>query len=100
MVADFRAVHILWGGDEFGGKRDHYILPLKKECNEGKALLAQAPVPLLYLQEFDPSGLEQTYRDETTGAEIPVFAVFDLEGSHQVAYEIILWAWLVPTRRV
>jgi hypothetical protein len=63
---------------------------LEKECNEGKALLAQAPVPLLHLQEFDPSGLEQTYRDEATGAELPVFAVFDLEGSHQVAYEIIM----------
>ena len=72
------------------GKRDHYLLPLEKECNEGKALLAQAPVPLLHLQEFDPSGLEQTYRDEAIGAELPVFAVFDLEGSHQVAYEIIM----------
>jgi hypothetical protein len=70
------------------GKRDHYLLPLEKECNEGKALLAQAPVPLLHLQEFDPSGLEQTYRDEATGAELPVFAVFNLEGDHQLAFEI------------
>jgi len=72
------------------GKRDRYLLPLEKECNEGKALLAQAPAPSLHLQEFDPSGLEQTYRDEAIGAELPVFAVFDLEGSHQVAYEIIM----------
>jgi hypothetical protein len=70
------------------GKRDHYLLPLEKECNEGKALLAQAPVPLLHLQEFDPSGLEQTYRDEATGADLPVFAVFNLEGDHQLAFEI------------
>src|SRR5260221_5299680 len=70
------------------GKRDRYLLPLEKECNEGKALLAQAPVPLLHLQEFDPSGLEQTYRDEATGAELPVFAVFNLEGDDQLAFEI------------
>jgi hypothetical protein len=70
------------------GKRDHYLLPLEKECNEGKALLAQVPVPLLHLQEFDPSGVEQTYRDEATGAELPVFAVFNLEGDHQLAFEI------------
>ena len=43
---------------------------------------------LLHLQEFDPYGLQQTYRDEASGAELPVFAVFDLEGSHQLAFEI------------
>ena len=40
------------------------------------------------LQEFDPYGLQQTYRDEASGAELPVFAVFDLEGSHQLTFEI------------
>jgi hypothetical protein len=35
----------------------------------------------LHLQELDPHGLKQTYRDEASGAELPVFAVFDLKGS-------------------
>jgi hypothetical protein len=61
---------------------------LEKECDEGKALLAKAPAPLLDVQEFDPSGLEQTYRDEVTGAELPVFAVFNLEGKKQCTVEI------------
>ena len=43
---------------------------------------------ILHLQEFDPCGLQQTYRDESSGAELPVFAVFDLEGSHRLAFEI------------
>jgi hypothetical protein len=60
----------------------------KREDLKGKAFLAKAPAPLLNLQEFDPSGLEQTYRDEATGAELPVFAVFNLEGNHQFALEI------------
>src|SRR5260221_13813149 len=71
------------------GKRDRYLLPLEKECNEGKALLAHAPVPLLPLEEFDPSGLEQTARDEAPGAELPVFAGFNLQGAHQIPFEII-----------
>jgi hypothetical protein len=70
------------------GKATHYLFPLEKECDQGKALLAKAPVPLLYLQEFSPCGLQQTYRDEATGAELPVFAVFNLEGNHQCDFEI------------
>ncbi len=70
------------------GKKTHYLFPLEKECEQGKALLAKAPETLLHLQELDPYGLQQTYRDEATGAELPVFAVFDLEGDHRLAYEI------------
>lgn len=66
------------------GKTTNCLFPLEKECDEGKAFLAKAPAPLLNLQEFDPSGLEQTYRDEATGAELPVFAVFNLEGNCQL----------------
>jgi hypothetical protein len=77
------------------GKTTNYLFPLEKECDEGKAFLAKAPAPLLNLQEFDPSGLEQTYRDEATGAELPVFAVFNLEGNHQFSLEITTEA--VPT---
>jgi hypothetical protein len=70
------------------GKATNCLFPLEKECDQGKAFLAKAPVSLLHLQELDPSGLEQTYRDETTGAELPIFAVFDLEGANQTAFEI------------
>jgi hypothetical protein len=70
------------------GKTTHNLFPLEKECEEGKTLLAKAPKTLLNLQELDPYGLQQTYRDEGTGAELPVFAVFDLEGNHQIAFEI------------
>ena len=72
----------------FTGKRTDHLFPLEEECEQGKALLAKAPKTLLHLQEFDPYGLQQTYRDEASGAELPVFAVFDLEGSHQLAFEI------------
>jgi hypothetical protein len=48
------------------GNRTHQLFPLEKECDEGKALLAKTPAPILHVQEFDPSGLEQTYRDEAT----------------------------------
>ncbi|MBV8639834.1 MAG: hypothetical protein JO070_00505 [Verrucomicrobia bacterium] len=70
------------------GKTTHNLFPLEKECEEGKTLLAKAPKTLLNLQELDPYGLQQTYRDEGTGAELPVFAVFDLEGNHQTTFEI------------
>jgi len=70
------------------GKRSRDLFHLEKECEEGKALLAKTPNTLLHLQEFDPYGLHQTYRDDSTGAELPVFAVFDLEGRHQIACEI------------
>jgi len=72
----------------FTGKRTDHLFPLEEECEEGKALLATAPKTILHLQEFDPCGLQQTYRDEASGAELPVFAVFDLEGSHRLAFEI------------
>jgi hypothetical protein len=70
------------------GRGTNYLFPLEKECEQGKALLAKAPKTLLHLQEFSPYGLHQTYRDEATGLELPVFAVFDLEGEHRLAVEI------------
>jgi hypothetical protein len=72
----------------FTGKKTGHLFPIEEKCEEGKALLATAPKALLHLQEFDPYGLQQTYQDEVSGAELPVFAVFDLEGSHQLAIEI------------
>jgi hypothetical protein len=73
----------------FTGKRTDHLFPLEEECEEGKALLATAPKTLLHLEEFDPCGLQQTYRDEASGSELPLFAVFDLEGSHQLTFEIM-----------
>jgi hypothetical protein len=70
------------------GKGTNYLFPLEKECEQGKTLLAKMPKPSLHLQEFSPYGLHQTYRDEATGLELPVFAVFDLEGKHKLDFEI------------
>jgi len=70
------------------GKTTDCLFPLEKECAEGKAFLANAPLLLLHVEEFDPTGLEQTYRDEATGAELPVFAVFNLEDNHKFDFEI------------
>jgi hypothetical protein len=66
----------------------HYLFPLEKECEEGKAFLAKIPKKSLEFQKFNPYGLQQTYRDEATGADLPVFAVFDLEDKHQFAVEV------------
>jgi hypothetical protein len=70
------------------GKRNRDLFPLEKECEDGKILLAKTPDTLLNLQEFDPYGLHRTYRDESSGAELPVFAVFDLEAGHHISCEI------------
>ncbi len=70
------------------GKGTPALFPLERECQQGKTLLAKAPKTPLHLQEFTPYGLHQTYREEKTGIELPIFAVFDLEGKHQLAYEI------------
>jgi len=72
----------------FTSKRTDHLFPLEEECEEGKTLLARNRKAIINLHEFDPDGLEQTYRDEASGAELPVFAVFDLAGSHRLAIEI------------
>lgn len=71
------------------------LFPLERGCEQGKILAGKAPKAVLQLTEFDPCGLEQTYRDEATGAELPVFAVFNLEGDHRCAFEIAVDS--VPT---
>lgn len=70
------------------GNTTYHLFPLETECDEGKTLLTKRPAPVLHVQEFDPAGLEQTYRDEATGAELPVFAVFNLEGKQRLTYEV------------
>jgi hypothetical protein len=71
----------------FTGKRTDHLFP-RGRVRAGKSPACEAPKTLLHLQEFDPYGLQQTYRDEASGAELPVFAVFDLEGSHRLTFEI------------
>ncbi len=51
-------------------------------------MVAKSPWKTLHYLRFDPSGLRQSYRDQTTGAELPVFAVFNLEGSNELHADI------------
>src|SRR6516162_757254 len=69
-------------------RETHDLFLLEKECEQGKTLLAKTSKTLLHLEDFDPYGLYQTYRDEDAGLELPVFAVFDLKGKHQLSFEI------------
>ena len=66
----------------------NYLFPLERESDQGRTILANTPKTFLQLQEFSPYGLHQTYRDEATDLELPIFAVFNLEGNHQLAFEI------------
>ncbi|MBV9873470.1 MAG: hypothetical protein JO025_01965 [Verrucomicrobia bacterium] len=66
------------------------LFPLERESQQGKVVLAKPPKGVLRLQEFNPIGLRQTYRDEQTGTELPVFAAFNLEGSSQLTCEITM----------
>ncbi|MBV8812960.1 MAG: hypothetical protein JO271_00595 [Verrucomicrobia bacterium] len=66
------------------------LFPLERESEQGKTILAKAPKAVRHLQKFNPHGLLQTYQDERSGAELPVFAVFNLEGSHQLTCEVTL----------
>jgi hypothetical protein len=74
----------------FTRRATNHLFPLEKDCDEGKAFAAKAPPIPLDLQEFDPAGLEQTYRDEATGAELPVYVFFDLERKHKLTFEITI----------
>ncbi|HEY0793073.1 MAG TPA: hypothetical protein VGD78_18555 [Chthoniobacterales bacterium] len=65
-------------------KVDSGLFTLEKYTRQGRFLVARAPRKNLPYPEFDPSGLNQSYRDEKTGAELPVFAVFNLEGSPEL----------------
>jgi hypothetical protein len=66
------------------------LFPLERESEQGKTILAKAPKTVHHLQKFNPHGLLQTYRDERSGAELPAFAVFNLEGSRQLTCEVTI----------
>jgi hypothetical protein len=66
------------------------FFPLERESAQGKAVLEKKPNRVQQLQRFNPHGLLQTYRDEQTNAELPVFAVFNLEGSNRLTAEVTM----------
>jgi len=66
------------------------FFPLERESEQGKAVLAKKPNRVQQLQRFNPHGLLQTYRDGQTDAELPVFAVFNLEGSNRLTAEVTM----------
>jgi hypothetical protein len=72
----------------FIGETEQNLFRLERECEQGKIFLAKAPAPVLDVQEFDPAGLGMTYRDDSTGAQLPVFAVFNLEGPPRCSFEV------------
>jgi len=73
---------------EVDGPPDFF--PLERESTQGKAVLERNPNKVQQLQRFNPHGLLQTYRDDRTGAELPVFAVFNLEGRSRVTAEVTM----------
>src|SRR5260370_37248696 len=54
----------------------------------GKTMVAKSPWKTLRYLKFDPLCLRQICCDQTTGAELPVFAVFNLEGSSELRADI------------
>src|SRR5258708_8221865 len=64
------------------------LFALERESEQGKAVLAKAPKTVLRLQKFNPHGLLQTYRDEGTGAELPIFPLFHLKATPRLPSQI------------
>jgi hypothetical protein len=65
-------------------KADKGLFPLERHTPQARTLSGKAPCKRLGYLEFDPAGLKQSYRDAHSGAELPVFAVFNLEGSNEL----------------
>jgi hypothetical protein len=66
------------------------FFPLERESEQGKAVLAKKPTKVQQWQRFNPHGLLQIYRDQQTGAELPVFAVFNLGGTNRLTAEVTM----------
>jgi hypothetical protein len=62
------------------------LFPLEFRTSEGKKL--QSTLVKSAYPELDPTSLAQTYTDSTTGLELPLFAVFDLEGPASQEYRV------------
>lgn len=71
------------------------LFELERQTEAARRLRRPAtrPGPRLPYPELDPAGLKRTYRDAASGLPLPVFAVFNLEGSAQ------LHAYIGATRR-
>jgi hypothetical protein len=67
-------------------KRKMFCRLLEEKCKQGKSLLAIAPTSSS--SGIRPVRSSTDLSRRAAGAELPVFAVFDLEGSHQLAFEI------------
>jgi len=74
-------------------KADKGLFPLERQTEAARRLRSQATGHRRPYLELDPAGLKRTYRDAQSGLPLPVFAVFNLEGSPQ------LHAYIGATRR-
>jgi hypothetical protein len=75
------------------GKADKGLFPLERQTEAARRLRSQATGQRRPYLELDPAGLKRSYRDAHSGLPLPVFAVFNLEGSPQ------LHAYIGATRR-
>jgi hypothetical protein len=65
-------------------KADNGLFPLERQTEAARRLRSQASGQRRPYLELDPAGLKRTYRDAQSGLPLPVFAVFNLEGSPQL----------------
>lgn len=65
-------------------KADKGLFPLERQTEAARRLRSQASGQRRPYLELDPAGLKRTYRDARSGLPLPVFAVFNLEGSPQL----------------
>ena len=65
-------------------KADHGLFALERQTEAARQLRGQARARRRPYLELDPAGLKRTYRDGASGLPLPVFAVFNLEGSPQL----------------
>jgi hypothetical protein len=63
---------------------DKGLFPLERQTEAARRLRTHTAGQRLPYLELDPAGLKRTYRDAHTGALLPVFAVFNLEGPNQL----------------
>jgi hypothetical protein len=63
---------------------DKGLFALERQTEAARRLRSPAPEARRPYLELDPAGLKRTYRDGHTGLPLPVFAVFNLEGSPQL----------------
>jgi hypothetical protein len=65
-------------------RADKGLFPLERQTEAARRLRSQATGQRRPYLELDPAGLKRTYRDAPSGLPLPVFAVFNLEGSPQL----------------